>query len=141
MITHKSDTSLYWLLMQAMFQAKYHIADIAETHKLTTMQACTLLVLQSNEPKPMNMLSTLFHCDASNVTGIVDKLESHQLIERKDKPGDRRIKMIALTTSGDELRSKIMHQIFESQTFNIGDLLDREELTTLQTLLRKIVTT
>ena len=50
-------------------------------------------------------------CDASNVTGIVDRLEARGLVERRPDPGDRRVKMLALTDEGVALRDEIVRRL------------------------------
>ncbi len=40
--------------------------------------------------------------DAPYATLIVDKLESHGLVERQPHPGDRRRKLVALTAAGHD---------------------------------------
>ena len=46
-------------------------------------------------------------CDASNVTGMVDKLEARGLIARQAAESDRRVKMLAVTERGRELRRRL----------------------------------
>src|SRR4051812_31978342 len=108
MKNENDNQTVYWLLMQVMFRAKHHIHGIAERYGLTMMQSNTLTMLKEDEPLAMNMLSQVFMCDASNVTGIADRLETQGLIKRQDHPNDRRIKMIALTPKGIELKQKTM---------------------------------
>ena len=43
-------------------------------------------------------------CDNSNVTGIVDRLEAPGLVERRPAEHDRRVKTVAMTEKGVELR-------------------------------------
>jgi len=60
-----------------------------------------------DEPKPMGELARHMHCDNSNITGIVDRLSERGLVERRAAEGDRRVKLIALTDSGRELREEL----------------------------------
>ena len=53
-----------------------------------------------DEPRPMGELAQLMHCDNSNMTGIVDRLEERGLVERRAAEGDRRVKLVALTDGG-----------------------------------------
>jgi DNA-binding MarR family transcriptional regulator len=46
-------------------------------------------------------------CDNSNVTGIVDRLEAHGLVERRPSDHDRRIKTLVVTAKGVELRAEV----------------------------------
>ncbi len=61
----------------------------------------------------MSALADALWCDASNVTGIVDKLESRGLIERQGADHDRRIKQLAVTERGRRLRDKLNARVLE----------------------------
>lgn len=73
-------------------------------------------VLHSLEPgaeMQMSCLAELIACDASYITGIVDRLAARGLIERRDSPTDRRVKLIALTDQGCELREQALERLYE----------------------------
>lgn len=81
--------------------ARYH-ADYekaAARHALTGAQARVLALLASG-PSPMRGLAEQLRCEPSNVTGIVDRLESQGLVERSPSPEDRRVKLAATTPAG-----------------------------------------
>jgi DNA-binding MarR family transcriptional regulator len=63
-----------------------------------------------DEPRTMSEIATFLRCDNSNVTGIVDGLETRGLAERTSSPGDRRVKLIALTAEGRRLRAQLMRE-------------------------------
>ena len=44
----------------------------------------------------MSSLAELLVCDASNITGIADRLEARGLVERRSVGADRRVKTLAL---------------------------------------------
>ncbi|HUG85720.1 MAG TPA: MarR family transcriptional regulator [Euzebya sp.] len=75
-----------------------HMDGVAASLDLTPMQARALFV--SHQPVPMGLLAESLHCDASNVTGIVDRLEERGLMERVVDPDDRRRKNLVLTAAG-----------------------------------------
>jgi MarR family transcriptional regulator, organic hydroperoxide resistance regulator len=62
---------------------------------------------------PMGALAETMFCDASNLTGIVDRLEERGLIERRPDPSDRRVKRLAITDDGAELRERARVLLFE----------------------------
>ena len=78
---------------------KMHIAELAELHGLTSIQLYALTAMQQ-EGSSMGKLAQTLHCDASNVTGIVDRLSALDLITRQENPLDRRVKTLQLTTRG-----------------------------------------
>ncbi|ELP70096.1 MarR family winged helix-turn-helix transcriptional regulator [Streptomyces turgidiscabies] len=81
--------------------ARYHeeYEEAATRHSLTGAQA-RLLSLLSLGPLPMRQLARKLRCEPSNVTGIVDRLESRDLVERRPDPSDRRVKLAACTDEG-----------------------------------------
>jgi DNA-binding MarR family transcriptional regulator len=94
-----------WLANLPGFQA------LCTQHGLTKPQAGALLQLDPDRPVPMSGLAGLLMCDASNVTGIVDRLEDRGLVERQDAPRDRRVRMLALTAKGRRVRERISAQL------------------------------
>jgi DNA-binding MarR family transcriptional regulator len=72
---------------------------------LTLPQA--MLLRQLGRALPMNEAAGKLHCDPSNVTGIVDRLEARGLIERQHLTKDRRVKHLALTSEGRRLRRRV----------------------------------
>jgi len=65
----------------------------------------------------MNGLAEALVCHASNVTGLVDKLEMRGLIERRSDESDRRVKMIALTRKGADVRARLVARLSEPPSF------------------------
>jgi len=122
-----------WALLTRLFKAEKgkHLAAL----ELTMPQAQLLLNLDPDRPVPMNTLADTLGCDASNVTGLVDRLESRRLIERRADPADRRVKMIAVTGSGAEFRTKLLARWYEPPA-GIAALPDRDKKALLQILRR-----
>jgi DNA-binding MarR family transcriptional regulator len=103
--------------------------------ELTPAQGRLLQYLDPEHPVPMTELACVHSCDASNITGLVDKLEARSLIERTPNPRDRRVKMIAVTSAGGELRDRLLERISQPPAF-ITSLLPSEQRT-LRDLLRR----
>jgi DNA-binding MarR family transcriptional regulator len=78
---------------------------------LTPGETNALLNIDPNEPRAMGELATDWHCDASNVTWIVDRLEEKGMVERRTLPTDRRVKTIALTDRGRTIRLGILNRL------------------------------
>ncbi|POX38949.1 MarR family transcriptional regulator [Streptomyces sp. Ru73] len=81
--------------------ARYHeeYEQAAAAYALTGAQARVLSLL-AQEPLPMRRIAQCLKCEPSNVTGIVDRLESRGLVERRPDPADRRVKLAAPTEEG-----------------------------------------
>ncbi|MFJ6798745.1 MarR family winged helix-turn-helix transcriptional regulator [Streptomyces sp. NPDC091268] len=92
--------------------ARYHeeYEQAAASHQLTGAQARVLNLL-SLEPTAMRKIAQKLKCEPSNITGIVDRLESRGLVERRPDPADRRVKLAAPTEEGlrtaDRLRESL----------------------------------
>jgi DNA-binding MarR family transcriptional regulator len=110
--------------------------DAAAEHTLTGAQA-RLLSLLSLEPLPMRKLARKLKCEPSNVTGIVDRLESRGLVERRTDPGDRRVKLAAATEEG----RRVARELREGLRFAREPLagLSHRERESLRNLLRRML--
>ncbi|MGP4002318.1 MarR family winged helix-turn-helix transcriptional regulator [Streptomyces sp. 8N706] len=81
------------------------LAAAAAEHGLTLSQAKMLILLR--QPLPMRALAGLLACDASNITGLVDRLEARGLVSRHLNATDRRIKNVVATEEGREAVRRI----------------------------------
>ena len=68
---------------------------------LTEAQGRLLVLLR--EAARMSSLAEQLGCDASNVTGLVDRLEARGLVRRIADSEDRRIRLVELTAEGHQL--------------------------------------
>jgi len=102
-----TDASRTWTLMlELVFRhARPRMIEIWREFDLMPPQQHLLGLL--DEPRPMGELAQDLHCDNSNVTGIVDRLEERGLVERRAVEGDRRVKLVALTEAGAELQAEM----------------------------------
>ncbi|MER6625893.1 MULTISPECIES: MarR family winged helix-turn-helix transcriptional regulator [unclassified Streptomyces] len=118
--------------------ARYHeeYEEAAAGHALTGAQA-KLLSLLSLEPLPMRKLAQRLKCEPSNVTGIVDRLESRGLAERRPDPADRRVKLAAATAEG----RRVARSLRESLRFAREPLagLSEAERVALRDALRRML--
>jgi DNA-binding MarR family transcriptional regulator len=74
---------------------------------ISPQQSMAISTLKPGEPLPMSALADALHCDNSNITGIVDRLEAAGLAERRADERDRRVKAVVLTEKGESLRIEI----------------------------------
>jgi DNA-binding MarR family transcriptional regulator len=103
-----------WELLFRVAKAKHGVlsAKLAELD-LTPVQAHTLRRLDPDEPLAMSALAEALYCHASNVTGIVDRLESRGLVERTPGAEDRRVKTLVLTAEGARVRARVIDLLSE----------------------------
>jgi len=109
-------------------------AAAASHQGLTSMQAKLLGLL--TRPLPMRELAALLGCDASNVTGIVDRLEAQDLARREADPRDRRVKRVIATPKGREI---VRHVRADMHTMHRAlDALDPDERAALHRLVERM---
>jgi MarR family transcriptional regulator, organic hydroperoxide resistance regulator len=124
------------LLATLFHEHKRRMMSLAKDYGLTPQQTSTLWLLEKNEKLAMSELAEMLMCDASNVTGIVDKLESRGLAQRV--PGeDRRVKMLTLTPAGQKHCVEFHDRLFEPPEWLLK--LSKEDQRTLRDLLRRAV--
>ncbi len=121
------------LLIHVTERTRRAFEDVAARFELTSAQARALLALGS--AAPMRALAEHLRCDASNVTGIADRLEARGLVTRAAHEGDRRVKLLALTDEGARLRSSLESAVLDASPVMVG--LDAEERQALRALLAK----
>jgi DNA-binding MarR family transcriptional regulator len=97
-----------WALMARLFwQMRPRMVRVAGEFGLSPPQLFALKTLDPDNPVPMSVLATALHCDNSNVTGLVDGLESQGLVERRPAEHDRRVRMLVVTERGAEVRARL----------------------------------
>lgn len=101
------------LLMELAFANKARIMESMAAFDLTPVQGHVLRILQPGQPTPMNDLAGALRCDASNVTGLVDRLEQRGLLERRPGERDRRVKELLLTPAGLDVRERVLERMSE----------------------------
>jgi DNA-binding MarR family transcriptional regulator len=85
----------------------------------------------------MGKLAEALACDASNVTGLIDRLESRGLVRRVSAEEDRRVKALALTPAGARLRSTVLDRMNEPSSRL--DRLSANQQRALVKILRRLL--
>jgi DNA-binding MarR family transcriptional regulator len=101
------------LLVQFLFVQRAHLPPVAAELELSPAQCHLLHLIEPGRPMPMGQLAEKIACDASNVTGLVDRLESRGLVRRRASSADRRVKVLDLTPKGSRLRDLLVDRMTE----------------------------
>ncbi len=121
-------------LISVAERARVDFASVVSEVGLTPPQARAVLFL--DQPTPMRSIATHLACDASNVTGLADRLQEMGVVERV--PGqDRRVKLLMLTDRGAALRAEVVDRVARGST--VTARLNGEERQQLSTLLDKLL--
>jgi MarR family transcriptional regulator, organic hydroperoxide resistance regulator len=108
----EADACRAWrLLVKFFFAQREHLPSLGEEFDLSPVQCHVLHLIEPGRPLPMGRLAATLGCDASNVTGLVDRLEARGLVQRQPSPDDRRVKVIQLTQEGSRLRGQLLRRI------------------------------
>jgi DNA-binding MarR family transcriptional regulator len=111
------DDALSLVQLSGLVQAAF--ARVAERHDLTAVQGRLLCVLVQG-PRGMADLARAFGVERAALTGLVDRVERHGLVERVPVPGDRRAVHVALTAAG----ARSAAAFHEAVTAEVAHLLD-----------------
>jgi len=90
---------------------KQQIIRLGEQEGLTPVQLAALYWLHRHGELAMGQVAHVMHCDASNVTGIVDRLVAQHLVLRHDSTRDRRTKTLRLTPRGTEVIEQMQRKL------------------------------
>jgi len=94
------DLDLATLAIWIMDRTKQDVREVADEQGLSIAQLDVLRRLAQHGPSPMRKLAEQMNCEASNLTGLVDRLEVRGLVTRLTDPDDRRVRLLALTPEG-----------------------------------------
>ncbi|MFW6097561.1 MAG: MarR family winged helix-turn-helix transcriptional regulator [Chloroflexota bacterium] len=100
------------LLAMAQRLQQHAVASAAE-FDMTLSQAKVLVELEPGEAVPMGELALRLNYDASNLTGLVDRLEARGALERRLDPDDRRVKEIVITNEGARLQDAFRRRLLD----------------------------
>jgi len=125
------------LLLEMLVAERSRLPVIASGLGLSEAQCLLLQRLDPRAPLAMCRVAEALDCDPSNVTGMVDRLESRGLVERRADPRDRRVKQLVLTDKGEELRKRLVAALSEPPS--AIEALSAADQRTLCAILRRAV--
>jgi MarR family transcriptional regulator, organic hydroperoxide resistance regulator len=128
------------LLFELMMAQRARMPAIAAELELSPMQVQLLRLIEPERPVPMGKAACGLGCDASNITGIVDRLEARGLIERRAGSDDRRVKVLVITRDGARVRQTIMARLAEPPP-PIARLSKQDQQLLAEILLRALAPT
>ena len=112
MVQPNSDACRAWqLLVRFFFAQREHLPTLDGEFELSPIQCHALHLLEPGRPLPMGRLAGMLGCHASNVTGLVDRLEARGVVLRQPSPDDRRVKVLDLTPEGTRLRAQVLRRM------------------------------
>src|SRR6185437_12874154 len=101
------------LLFDLLMAERARFPAIAAEFDLSPTQLHVLRLLEPGKAVPMGRLAGGLGCDASNITGVVDRLEARGLVQRQAAERDRRVKVLVVTERGLDLRRRLLLRMSE----------------------------
>jgi MarR family transcriptional regulator, organic hydroperoxide resistance regulator len=101
------------LLFDLLMAERARFPAIAAEFDLSPTQLHVLRLLEPDKAVPMGRLAGGLGCDASNITGVIDRLEARGLVQRKAAERDRRVKVLVVTERGLDLRRRLLLRMSE----------------------------
>ncbi len=135
--SQKQNGDAWHLLVRFFFVQRAHLPSLAADLDLSPAQCHVLHLMEPGEEVPMGQLADRLACDASNVTGLVDRLESRGLVRRRPSDEDRRIKVLQLTPAGLRARGMLVDRM--STPPPILDRLSARERDALVRILSRLL--
>lgn len=107
---------------------------LSSESNLTTPQVLTLLAVYSNGAMTLAALAAEVHLSPSTMVGIVDRLESKNLLLRERSTVDRRQVQINITEEGKRVAKKAPVPLQETLLKSLNSLSKAEQLNLVKTL-------
>lgn len=104
---------------------------------LTYPRARALFRLARHQPMTQSQLACELELQQATLVRLLDRMEEHNLIERRAAAGDRRIKHIVLTPHGEQQAEQV-HRIAERMRLEVFQDIDPDRLTETLSLLEQI---
>jgi DNA-binding MarR family transcriptional regulator len=133
--TKSKPCEAWQLLVKFFFAQRADLPTVASEFELSPAQCHVLHLIEPDRLIAMGRLAEALACDASNVTGLVDRLEQRGLVRRQPSAEDRRVKALELTPAGARLRSKVLERMTKPPD-SLGRLSADEQRTLVQILKR-----
>lgn len=114
---------------------KRFTAEMDETG-LTPIQWAALMTTSQRPGLDQSTLSREIYIDTSTIAGVVDRLEAHGLIQRRQSPDDRRLRLLYLTDEGAALLVQASVSVLGIQKWLVEPLTVEERAIFTQLMLK-----
>ena len=123
----KADHCIFFQLAKASQTAIKFMSQKISALNITPVQAMVIGFLAEEDQIMAGELGKKVELDSATLTGILDRLETAQLIERKGNPDDRRSVKIHLTKLGKETGLEAKKLIEEANKEFLADFTENEK--------------
>lgn len=117
---------IVWLIRRLMQGSYLYNKELNKKYQVSAPQLSSLLALYENGPLPPSQIAKYIMVNSSTVTGIIDRLEQKELVQRSRISLDRRVITVTLTERGQELAKNAPPPIQEKIVDGLQKLLPDE---------------
>ena len=128
---------VYWTLRKTVNVLRTYLHNKLADSGISWPQFHALYHIPENGI-PVNELAKELHCNASNITGLIDRMIENNWVYREHSAEDRRVWLIKLTNEGSALKAKLI-PVHHNNIRERLSVLSDEELANLKTLLIKLM--
>jgi DNA-binding MarR family transcriptional regulator len=129
---------VFWRVVQAAHELESRMEAALAVEGLSMAKAGLLrLLAQADDPVALSDLAEHSQCVRSNITQLMDRLESDGLVRRVADPADRRVRRAALTAAGRKAYQEAV-RIIQAQEKEVAGALSREEAKALGQALGRL---
>ncbi|MFZ5643230.1 MAG: MarR family winged helix-turn-helix transcriptional regulator [Bacillota bacterium] len=124
-------------LSKVMRKVQRYYENNLSSFGVTPVQFYVLSALWENDGVKFKDLARSLNMDGSTLTGILDRMERLELVERRDDPEDRRSLLIFLKEKAKEKRTE-MTSLADSLNEGIKEKFSEEEFKTFMKVLDQL---
>ena len=110
----------------------------AEIDSIRPAYLGVLISLGEKDGQKLNDLGKMAGLEPSSMTGLIDRMERDELLNRSAAPGDRRAQLIFLTEKGKNIYKPAMKTVIKSLS-NAFKNISENEIDQYKNTLRKIL--
>lgn len=131
-----SAMDVYWALQDAYHSVKRDLHNKLAEQGVTWPQFHALYHI-GEAGTPAHELAKELNCNASNMTGLIDRMIENNWVYREHCQADRRVWYVKLTEEGAQLRARLIPEYQQNIRDRMG-VLNPEELNRIHALLKKL---
>ncbi|WP_433268092.1 MarR family winged helix-turn-helix transcriptional regulator [Micromonospora vinacea] len=109
------DSEITWLLHRAAQRMHVVTGEQAERHGLQLRDYIVLSALDKTPGLTQVELARTLGLDKTTLMTQLDRLEQKNLVVRHSAPNDRRLRIPAITTAGEEVRAQVARESEEAE--------------------------
>ncbi|MDR0140189.1 MarR family transcriptional regulator [Metabacillus idriensis] len=123
-----NDMCVHFLLGKALQKASQITKSKLNSYGITPVQFAVLRQLWISDGQLGSKLGDRLHMDSATMTGILDRMEQKEFVQRQSDPRDRRNRIVYLTEKGRDLEDPLNQKMEEWNKelmtgFNEDDIL------------------